>query len=177
MSADFEFMTSITRDFFAKKMIKETLGTISDFDISGWEKWIQIEFAKFCKSHSEISEWGRELRYALDRRSSKLKATCAIDFMIKQKFKQSPLAVEIKQLRSPRGCINSMLRDKAKISRIKYSEDDLRGIWCIGVHNAATVESVENLVSFCARENKIAINPNHVFSRQIGRTPFSVTLF
>lgn len=177
MKKDFAFLTDIAQGFFAKKTIKDTLGTISEFDISGWEKWIQIEFAKYCKSHTDITEWGRELRYELDRRSSKNKATCAIDFLVKQKYKQSPLAIEFKQQHSARGCINSMLRDKAKLQKIKFSQDDLRGIWCLGVHTVESVEVVENLVGFCSRTHKIDIKQDLVFSKQIGRTPFSVTLF
>lgn len=177
MTTDFAFVTRITEGFFAKKAIKDTLGTISEFEISGWEKWIQIEFAKFCKSHPEITDWGRELRYELDRRSSKVRASCAIDFLIQQKYKHSPFAIEIKQKNSPRACINSMLRDKAKLRNIKYSNDDLRGVWCIGVHNAESIDVVENLVAFCSREHKIEVKQKHVFSKQIGRTPFSVTLF
>lgn len=177
MTTDFAFVTRITEGFFAKKTIKDTLCTISESNISGWEKWIQIEFAKFCKSHPEITYWDREQRYELDRRLSKVKASCAIDFWVQQKHKQSPLAIEIKQKKSPRECINSMLRDKAKLQNIKYSQDDLRGIWCIGVHNTEQVDTVENLVASCSRTHKIEVKPKHVFSRQIGRTPFSVTLF
>ncbi len=40
MSNDFEFMTSVVESFFAKKTIKDTLAHISEFDITGWEKWI-----------------------------------------------------------------------------------------------------------------------------------------
>jgi hypothetical protein len=177
MTTDFAFVTRITQDFFAKKAIKDTLYTIAEFNITGWEKWIQIEFAKFCKSHPEITYWDREQRYELDRRLSKVKASCAIDFWVQQKHKQSPLAIEIKQQKSPRGCINSMLRDKAKLQNIKYSQDDLRGVWCIGVHNLEKEAAVANLVAYCSCNHKIHVKPNHVFSRQIGRTPFSVTVF
>ncbi len=177
MTTDFEFMQRVSEGFVAKKAIKETLSMISEFDITGWEKWIQIEFAKHCKSHSEITHWGRELRYELDRRSSKTKASCSIDFFIKQKYKQSPLALEIKQQWSARGCINSMLRDKAKLRNVKWSKDDLRGVWCLGVHATDSPENIKNLVAFCARAKKIDIKQNQVFSRRIGHSDYSVTLF
>ena len=177
MTTDFAFMTRVSEGFFAKKIIKDTLSMISEFDISGWEKWIQIEFAKHCKSHPEITDWGRELRYELDRRSSKTKASCAIDFLIRQKHKQSPLALEIKQRWSARGCINSMLRDKSKLRKVKWSKDDLRGVWCLGVHSTDSPENIKNLVTFCAKEQKIAIKESQIFSRRIGRTDYSLTLF
>lgn len=177
MSNDFEFMTSVVESFFAKKTIKDTLAHISEFDITGWEKWIQIEFAKHCKSHLGITEWGRELRYELDKRCSKSKSSCSIDFLIRQKHKQSPLAIEIKQQSSPRGCIKSMLRDKAKLQNIKWSQDDLRGVWCIGVHNFEPTENIKNLVDYCSKEAGTKIPEKFIFSRRIGKTQFSVTLF
>lgn len=177
MKKDFEFLTGLVQDFFAKKSIKDTLSTISEFEISGWEKWIQIEFAKFCKSHEDITEWGRELRYELDRRLSKDKSSCAIDFLIKQKHKHSPLALEIKQQRSPSGCIKAMLRDVEKLRKIKYSQDDLRGVWCVGVHGLEAPETVKRLVTFHSDERGLAIHPSYVFSTQIGKTGFSVTVF
>jgi hypothetical protein len=177
MTTDFAFMTRVSQGFFAKKVIKDTLSLISECEISGWEKWIQIEFAKYCNSHAEITDWGRELRYKLDRRSSKTKASCAIDLLIKQKHKHSPLALEIKQQRSAKGCIKSMLRDKAKLRKVKWSEDDLRGVWCLGVHAAESPDSIKNLVVFCAREQKIEIKESQIFSRRVGRTEYSVTLF
>lgn len=177
MRNDFDFLTGVAQEFFAKKSIKDTLAIISEFDISGWEKWIQIEFAKFCKSHGNITHWGRELRYELDKRMSKHRSSCAIDFLIQQKYKQSPLAIEIKQKNSARGCINSMLMDVAKIRNIKYSHDDLRGVWCMGIHHLEELEEIKNLVSYCSRKVGLNINPNFIFSKRIGRTDFSVTVF
>jgi hypothetical protein len=56
MKKDFDFLTDIAQEFFAKKVIKDTLAAISEFEISGWEKWIQIEFAMFCKSQDNITQ-------------------------------------------------------------------------------------------------------------------------
>ncbi|MCK9622301.1 MAG: hypothetical protein M0R47_17400 [Methylobacter sp.] len=176
MKRDFQFLTDLTSDFFARKSVRDTLCIISDFEISGWEKWIQIEFAKFCKDHEEISEWGRELRYELDRRMSNGKSSCSVDFLIRQKRKQSPLGIEIKQQSSPNGCVKAMLRDVAKVRRIKYSQDNLRGIWCIGIHSATSPAEVNRLIAYHADSMNIDIDPDLVFSKEIGRTGFSVTV-
>lgn len=176
MPTDFDFVSQLADGFFSRKSLKDTLNAVSEFEISGWENWLQIEFAKYCKSHAEVSEWGRELRYELDRRVSRNKATCAIDFLIRQKHKHSPMGIEIKQMRSAVACIKAMLDDKAKVRRIKLSHDDLRGVWCVGVHQCSE-KSVPNLVKFWAEERGIDINPSEIFSKRIGRTNFCVTLF
>ena len=176
MTTDFAFVSRLAEGFFSRKSIRDTLNTVSEFEITGWEKWLQIEFAKYCKTHAEVSDWGRELRYELDRRLSKNKATCAIDFFIRQKRKHSPMGIEIKQNPSARACIKSMLDDKAKVSRIRLSNDDLRGVWCVGIHETSE-KCVHNLVSFCAKEKNIAVDPTQVFTKTIGRTGYAVTVF
>ena len=70
-----------------------------------------------------------------------------------------------------------MLRDKAKLKKVKWSQDDLRGVWCLGVHSTDSVDNIKNLVEFCAKAQKIEIKTAHIFTRQIGRTNYSVTLF
>jgi hypothetical protein len=137
---------------------------------------MQIEFAKYCKSHGNTTEWGRELSYELDKRLSNGKQSCSIDFWIKQKFKQYPMAIEFKQQNSPRGCIKAMLRDVEKVEMIKYSQDDLRGVWCIGVHNIAKPSEIDRLVAYHSDEIAIEIKPDLVYSKQIGKTGFSVTV-
>lgn len=177
MKKDFEFMKELISEFVSKKAVRDTLSAISDFEISGWEKWLQIEFAKFCMNHDQISEWGRELRYELDKRVSKNKMSCSIDFLIRQKHKQSPLGIEIKQHSSPNNCIKAMLNDIAKIYQIKYSQDDLRGIWCFGIHGAESHAEVRRLVAYHSSAAGIEISSDLVFSKEIGKTGFSVTLF
>ncbi|MCA1977996.1 MAG: hypothetical protein LDL19_02040 [Thiobacillus sp.] len=176
MKKDFEFLSGLVNEFFARKAIKDSLSVISKSGMTGWEKWLQIEFAKFCDAHDDVAEWYREQRYELDKRLSKDKAICAVDFWIRQKYKQSPLGVEIKQHPSASGCIKSMVGDVAKIHQIKYSQDDLRGIWCIGVHGEKPVDAVKRLVVYHADERGIGIDTSLVFTKQIGRTGFSVTL-
>lgn len=176
MKPDYEFLTGLVYDFFCQKTVRKTLSIISDFGISGWEKWVQIEFAKFCKDHEEISEWGRELRYELDQRISKGKSTCSIDFLIRQKRTKSSLGVEIKQHPSPNNCIKAMLQDVTKIHKIKYSQDNLRGVWCVGIHSVESDSEVRRLVAYHADTMGLDIAPDFVFSKIIGQTGFSVTV-
>jgi hypothetical protein len=87
------------------------------------------------------------------------------------------MAIEIKQQNSPSGCIKAMLVDFVRLTNIKYSQDDLRGIWCIGVHNFATLDEVKNLVIYHSEKFNVSINKNYIFSMPIGKNNYSLTIF
>jgi hypothetical protein len=176
MATDQEFIHSLTQDFFRTKRIRETLALIADCEISGWEKWLQIELARHYNSRDDVKAWDREVRYALDRRSTARAAT-AIDFLIHQKHKHSPLGIELKQVKSPRACVKAMLKDKKKVWNIKWSQDNLRDVWCIGVHNAEDPKRVRAIADFEATELKYDFEPSSFLSERIGRTEFSFTVF
>lgn len=175
--ADFEFMKSLAVDFFNKKTIKDTISIIEDSEITGWEKWLQIEFSKFINDRDNISDWVREWRYDLDKRSSKSKSKCSIDFSIKQKHKHSWIAVEIKQINSAASCIKSMHNDILKVYKIKQSQDDIRSIWCIGVHIHEDPLTIKSLIAKNSTLKEIELNHNHFLTKKIGKTGFSFTLF
>jgi hypothetical protein len=176
MAADLDFVLDLASGFFAEKRIRETLFIIDETEVTGWEKWLQIELAKYCNSRSDIKTWGREARYELDRRSS-ARSTASIDFVVHQKHKQSPLALEIKQAKSARGCIRAMIKDKQKLWSIKWSKDDLRSVWCLGVHLQADAGHVRHVVDLLAKELRFEVDLATVRTEAIGRTPFSFTIF
>ena len=176
MPTDKDFIHSLTQDFFRTKRVRETLALIADCGISGWEKWLQIELARHCDSRGDVKTWDREVRYGLDRRSAARGAT-AIDFLIHQKHKHSPLGIELKQVKSPRACIKAMLRDKKKVWNIKWSQDNLREVWCIGVHNAEDLGRVTALAEFEAKVLAYAFDASSLLTERIGRTDFSFTVF
>jgi hypothetical protein len=176
MTTDQEFIHSLTQDFFGTKRVHETLTLITDCGISGWEKWLQIELARHCYSRKDVKEWNREVRYSLDQRSANRAAT-AIDFLVHQKHKHSPLGIELKQVKSPRACVKAMLRDKKKVWNIKWSQNNLREVWCIGIHNAEDPQRVQAIADFEAKEVKYEYAPSSFLSKRIGRTAFSFTVF
>ncbi len=177
MKKDFEFIAQIANDFFDQDHIHGTLSHILNFGISGWEKWVQIEFAKFCQLHDEISEFGREIRYELDGRMSRQKLTCSIDFLLRQKRKHSPMGIEFKQSQSAKICIRQMFDDVLKVQKIKYSQDDLRSIWCIGIHLFEPKESIIDIVMNNAEKTGVLINEDLIFFKKIKNSGFSVTIF
>lgn len=176
MATDKEFMHSLTKDFFGSRQVRKTLILISECQISGWEKWLQIELARHCNSRDDITSWGREVRYGLDRRSASRAAT-AIDFLIHQKHKRSPLGIELKQVKSPRACLKAMIQDKKKVWNIKWSQDNLRDVWCIGIHNAEEPHRVRAVADFLAADLGYALDSTSFLSERVGRTDFSFTVF
>lgn len=171
---DLEFLSKLANEFFAQEDIVYKLNKFSENKISGWEIWLQVEFAIFLFSHPDVSEIEREKRYELDKRRSKDKYICSIDFMIRQKYKQSSIPLEIKQHENASNCIRYMLKDIEKYEKIKESKASTgRSLWCLGLH--PTVE--EDYFSKLINENKFReIYPELVFSKSIKGTNFSFTL-
>ncbi|MBW1737837.1 MAG: hypothetical protein JRJ69_09855 [Deltaproteobacteria bacterium] len=174
---DFEFLKGLACAFFGKRSIIKTLTIIDEQEISGWEKWMQIEFAKFCNGNNNITDWCREERYKLDKRTSKKRSVCSIDFSLRQKYKQTWIALELKQRNRASSCIKSMLKDVVKISKIKNSENDIRTIWCIGVHKSEDEKKIQGYIAKYEIEFDLEIKRSHVYTKKIGRSAYSFTLF
>jgi hypothetical protein len=125
---DLNFLATLAKSFFKQAHIRKTLAAIKEEEITGWEKWLQIEFATFLRSHDSVKEWNREIQHSLDKRIAKSRSACAIDFVILQKHKHSTLALEIKQRSSMTACLRGMLRDIKKVGKIKEKQFNSRGI-------------------------------------------------
>ena len=70
-----------------------------------------------------------------------------------------------------------MISDIRKIHCIRDSENNLRSIWCLGVHREISRNKVEAHVLKFAREANIEISLELLETKRIGRTDFSYTLF
>lgn len=133
---DFEFSISVIDNFFEKRKIRRSLSIIGDQGISGWEVWLQIEFATFLSEFGDEIEWEREREIFTDRRKEKFKNKVAADFILRRKgFKRDRFIVlEFKQHNSLTSCITNMVKDVEKIEKIKESDIDMRSFWVVGVH-------------------------------------------
>jgi hypothetical protein len=65
---DFEFVTELATQFFAQRSVRRTLLVIREQRITGWEKWLQVEFAAFIQDHENVKAWGREALFGMDKR-------------------------------------------------------------------------------------------------------------
>ncbi|AZN65023.1 MAG: hypothetical protein A3F63_06185 [Pseudomonadales bacterium RIFCSPHIGHO2_12_FULL_40_16] len=172
---DFQFLKEIIKEFFQCIDIVDKLNKFDEFEIKGWEIWLQVEFAIFMHNHARISQVEREVRYEFDKRSSKDKNICSIDFMIRQKNKHSSIPLEIKQHKNISHCIRYMFKDMEKYEKIRGSKITTeRFLWCLGIHPTPKDEFYLNRL-IC--ENKFReIHPDYIFSKNIEGTSFSFTL-
>ena len=176
IAQDLEFLKSVAEPFFGRAQIRRTLVAIREESITGWEKWLQIEFASFIRQHDDVKGWSRESSYQLDQRVAKARSKCAVDFIIHQKRKHSHLAVEMKQVRSPSSCVNAMIKDIKKLHKIRRSEFDIRSVWCIGVHDRHPPEDIQREALYYGSKYGVDIEANLVYSNKIGQTGYSYTL-
>lgn len=173
---DLEFLTELSTEFFAQRSIRRTLQVIGAQNISGWEKWLQVEFAAFIHDHENVKAWSREAPYATDQRIEKARTRCAVDFIVHQKYKQRHLALEIKQVKSVSRCTRAMVEDITKMLAIRRSEFDIRCVWCLGVHQDATDSEVLRKLKYHADELRLPLSPSLVATRSIGRTGYAFSL-
>lgn len=174
LKEDLEFLTNLAQEFFKQENIVYKLNQFLDNQIKGWEIWLQVEFALFLFEHPNVSEIEREKRYELDKRLSKDKDICSIDFLIRQKYKQSSIPLEIKQHENASHCIRYMLKDIEKYEKVRGSSVTTgRSLWCLGLHPTVEDSYLEKLIN----ENKFReIDPEFVTSKVIEGTKFSFTL-
>lgn len=174
---DFEFIARLAEEFFRRPHVKRILSAIEECKMTGWEKWLQIELSAFLDSHTGVTAWWRESKYDLDQRVLESRKKCAVDFLIQEKWKQSHMALELKQINSANGCVKSMIQDKKKIAAIKSVKYDIRSVWCLGVHRTADPAEVHRLTAYHADKLNTEISYKRVICKSIGKTDYSYTIF
>lgn len=172
---DFRFVEQLITAFFAKKHIQERLKLIKKKEVTGWEIWLQVEFAVFIDNHCDIGNWWREYPYSVDKRSEKYRQHMVIDFVFRKKNASTTryIALEFKQNLNTTACIRGMLQDIGKVFNVKSSEDDIRSMWCLGIHPEST--EVEDKILTQIKNSEWDID--FMTSRTIKNTGFSYTLF
>ncbi|HDX8441845.1 hypothetical protein ACW7GX_01040 [Aeromonas hydrophila] len=148
---DLEFVHKLTSDFVEslsvtnKFQLIENLIETPDKRVHDYEKWLQIEFAMFLyqRQNSEVSDWGREKNYLLDRRLKsriKHKRTTTVDFWLKRKYQKYPgeILIEFKRAKSINSCVKQMIDDGALLRKINKSEHTVRSFWMVGFHPSET---------------------------------------
>ncbi len=179
MSRDFEFVNELVDAFFKKKKVRDTLKVIGNCDITGWENWFQIEFAVHLDSNEYVAEWYREESYLTDKRISKGKKRIAVDYLIRKKnhSKDSFIALELKQNINPGACINGMINDVKKISKVRGSEDNFRCLINIGIHSQVDEKLHKLDVQSRALRNEVKVIDGCLSIRNIRNTNYAYTVF
>lgn len=173
LKKDFEFLKGILTEFCEQKSFIERLKTIQKTNITGWEIWLQVEFALFLQENPNVAEWEREVRHSLDMRKSDYWNNASIDFYIRQKQAHSLIPLEIKQSREASKCIKSMAEDINKFRKVKNSTRITnRELWCMGIHQKVEESTIQN---YLARYD-CAFYEGCTMSIPIGDTDFMLTL-
>ncbi len=59
VKSDFKFITDLVTKFFNQAHIIRRMNLIHSNDITGWEIWLQVEFAMFIEDQIEVDQWLR----------------------------------------------------------------------------------------------------------------------
>lgn len=175
---DFQYISTLTKEFFSRRTFRAALNVIRDYEISGWEIWFQVEFARFLAEHEDQPEWQREARFEFDYRRERYSSFLKPDFIIRKKGTALDryIALEIKQHVQIGNCLTNMVSDLSKVSRIRRSAIDLRSYWALGIFRADDDDDIEGAIENKLIEYDLPIHWGLMTHGKIGKTGFSYAL-
>lgn len=179
MKRDFEYMSGLIEGFFKQARIGGSLRIIKEQEITGWEVWLQIEFAYYLSKLESPPEWWREYSVDFDRRMEKLRGFCRPDFIIRKRGWREDryAALEMKQHPDAGHCYNNMMVDIIKMGKAKASSLDIRSLWVLGVHDRRSKPELREMVEKRFSDNGFDPPGDHVLIKYIPRCDFAYTLF
>jgi len=178
--ADFEFTWSVLTDFFKQKRIQRTLAAIEEAEVTGWEKWWQIELALYLSEHDEVGNWNMEERFFTDLRRGTEKDSIAVDLSFRQKrcSKDAMIFLELKQDADWKRCIENMLRDAKKVfgahSR-SHEGSAVRSFFVAGIYPSEPKGVVHDYVE--RRLDELEMDWELMDTKFIADTRYGLTLF
>ena len=177
--ADFEFVVELLAEFFSRKRIQNTLVQIWDTEVTGWEKWWQIELAMFLDEHEDIAEWNMEEEFHTDLRTSVTKDFMALDICFRRKrfVANHFVFLELKQDLNWKRCIGSMLSDAEKFGTSKTRSIEgrqVRSFWLVGVHPGNSKSEVHDYIEEATSRRDV--DWRAMETRFIGGTPYVFTV-
>jgi hypothetical protein len=178
--ADFTFTFDLLAGFFKQGRTQRALNAIHETEVTGWEKWWQIELVLYASEHDEIGDWDMEEPFYTDRRMEKQKDIIAVDFCFRRKShsRDSMIFVELKQNADWRLCINNMMSDAQKINKSQvrsHNNAKIRNFFVAGVYPSEPKAEVHDYVF--ERADKLNIGVDCVDTKFIPNTDYSFTLF
>ncbi len=179
--ADFEFTLSILDAFFAKKRIQTSLAQIAEKDISGWERWWQIELALFLSEHDDVAEWDMEEPFFTDRRHHTPQDSLAIDLCFRRKRHSTErlIFLELKQDPGLKRCVANMLSDAEKVCSAQSKSRlgaEIRNFFLAGIYMSPSESKAEihDYIADVAEGREV--DWEFMETRFIADTPYSFTL-
>ncbi len=180
IEADFEFTWAVLTDFFGQRRIQRTLDAIHETEISGWEKWWQVELAVCLSDHDDVAEWNMEERFFIDRRRSADREFLAVDLCFRRKrcAKDSMIYIELKQDADWKCCIENMLRDALKVADARTRSEEggaWRSFFVAGIYPSIPKAEIHDYVE--QRLDEREIEWDLMDTKFISGTPYSFTMF
>lgn len=178
MSQDFDYVAQLVNGFFSQRKVGRSLQLIEEYEITGWEVWFQVEFARFLSQHESGPVWKREWSIDYDHRMEKARNFCRPDFIIRKKGwrNESYMIVEVKQHPDAGNCFSSMMKDVKKISMIKKSSLVVRGYIFLGIHKRRKKSDLRKLIIFRLEAAKINLPEDSVLVRYIPGSNYAYSM-
>lgn len=175
---DFQYIASLIKEFTGRRSFRSALRVIGANDITGWEVWFQVEFARFLAEHDDQPEWTREERFEFDYRREKSNWYLKPDFLIRKKGAAVDkfIALEIKQHSQLGNCLSNMITDLAKVRRIRKSQVELRSYWALGIFQADEQADVGGAIASKLEEHDLPVHRGLMSHEKIGTTGFRYAL-
>jgi hypothetical protein len=174
INRDFDHLSTLLHLFFNREDIQQKLNIIDEHKISGWEIWMQIEFANLLASTDH--KWEREVSLECDLRKNPERLSLRSDFLLRKKgwTADSYIALEIKQNSDATSCVRNMILDLEKTAKIKRSQIDLRSFWTLGITPTIDAERLNQLIDRYLNDKYYLTKSRdkHVFLAPIENTPF-----
>lgn len=131
-------VSEVLVDFARTKRIQDSLTQFLEANITGWEKWWQMELAAYLYKSDRIAEWDMEHPFDTDRRTSLKQSRMALDigFRMHRHAIDSWYFVELKQENDYQKLLQRMGKDIEKVFSAKTRSFDrvkVRYIACAGI--------------------------------------------
>jgi len=178
--ADFDFTVDVLNAFFGQSRIRRSLKAIAETEVTGWEKWWQIELAMFLSEHDDVAEWEIEEEFLTDRRLAVTKDYIAADISFRRKKHASDrlIFLELKQDKDWKRCIANMMNDAKKMDTAQsrsLSGAAIRNFFVVGVYPSVVGKAeVHDYIEQLAEGR--GVDWELMDTRVIKDTPFSFTL-
>jgi len=131
-----EILQSLLQEFLSKSNVSKTFWFIWEKEITGFEKWFQIEFLRFLHEHEYVvsEDIFKEDYYPYDRRKNKDRKGIKVDITFRTKCKQYYIALELKQCNEL--CLRILDQELSKLCKIKPSLQNcyFRKVFALIVH-------------------------------------------
>jgi hypothetical protein len=146
--SDLEIIINILRPFFRQARIYNALKIIGREDISGFEKWLEIELLIYLseqKDYERNSQWNLEMD---KRKSSKNHKLLDIGIRKKGHKKNKYIGIELKCNNNMDACINGMIKDCIKLTQLKGSANKkTRSLFFVGIHPKEDVNLIRKTIN------------------------------